>query len=319
MKNKLKRILTAVLAVMVMVVSMGSAEVNAATPAKLGKSDFVYSYSGKKTDFLKFSKEGEWAYYVYASLTSRGNECKGKIKDFTTKRKVKDGSSLAFVKKKYGNQKLKKIKSTTGFYKGVKYDEPQLDISSWKNYLAYSYKSGKDTYKLIFCFNKKNKVAGIIYLKNAKNLRKYPNKEINVGLRFKAPEGKKVTTKKIGGKKVYLLPKGTTVYYDKKYADEKSLCDCFYTQYDIYGGTKALSETDGLPSGKLKDGGIKYCYLWDSKKDTPKYKDKKNYELQYINMNKLGKYRYFTLYIFQVCASEDGKEYAPQIIYFKFV
>lgn len=319
MKNKLRRVLTTILTVVIMVVSMGSAEVKSATPKKLGKSDFVYTCSGKKTDFLKFSKDHDYSYYVYASLTAQGNQCKGSIKDFKTKRKVKEGSTLAFVKKKYGNQKLKKIKSTTGFYKGVKYDAPQLDISSWKNYLTYSYKSGKNTYNLIFCFNKKNKVVGILYLKNEKQLKKYPNKEVNIGLKFKAPKGKKVTTKKIGGKKVYLLPKGTTVNYDEKYKDKNGYCECTYTQYDIYGNVKAWTDgAYGLPSGKLEDGSLKYCYLWDYEKQVPIYKDKEANELQFINMNKLGKYRYFTLYIYQF-DSGNKEELAPQIIYFKYV
>lgn len=317
MKNKLRRIFTAILAVVVTVVSLGVTEVKAASPKKLGKSDFVYTAAGKKVNFMKLSKDESGYYYVYAALTNEGKECKGAIKDFKTKRKVKEGSTLSFVKKKYGEQKLKKIKSTMKIYKFIKYNQPQMDISTWENYLSYSYKEGRDTYKLFFCFDKKNTVKGIIYLKNQKNFSDYPNKEINVGIQFKAPKGKKVKTENIGGKTVYLLPKGTTVSYDKKYANQRSLCDCAYTQYDIHGKIKAMSESDGLPSGKMDKSSVKGCYLWDAKKDAPKYNKKG--ELQYLDNKKLGKYRYFTLLIFQVCVSEDGTEYAPQIVYFKFV
>lgn len=143
MKISLKKILATVLAIVVTIVSMGNVELKAASPKKLGKSDFVYTCSGKKVDFAKDSKDSEWAWYVYASGTESKN-CKWLIDDFKTKRKVVDGSTLAFVKKQYGNQSLKKIKRTTNFYKGVKYDCPSLDISTWKNYLTYSYKEGKN-------------------------------------------------------------------------------------------------------------------------------------------------------------------------------
>lgn len=301
-----------VLVVMLMAVSVGTVEAKQA--AKLGGSDFVYTVSGKKKDFINSSKDQSCSYVVYSTVT-KGTDCKGASKNFTTKRKVKEGSTEAFVKKKYGSQKKKKITSKTGFYKGVKYDEPQIDTSSWKSYLAYGYKKGKDSYKLVFCLNKKNKVSGIIYMKNASKLTQYPNKAINMGIKFEAPEGKKVTTKKIGGKKVYMIPKGTKVYYDEKKASANGGVDCSYRQYDVYGNLKASSDTDAPPTGKLEDA-VKWCYLWDSKKGAPK---EKNGEIQWIDMEKLGKYRYFTLRFFQVYCPEGQKELAPQIVYFKFV
>lgn len=60
--------------------------------------------------------------------------------------------------------------------------------------------------------SKKNKVVAIVYTKNLDQFYEYPNKEATAPkLTFQAPKGEKITTKKINGKKVYLLPRGTKI------------------------------------------------------------------------------------------------------------
>lgn len=311
----MKQWMTLALAVMMLVtaVPMGNVEAKA---KKLSKKDFEITRDGKKDNFLTLSKEFEASHWYFYKITDTKNSKyvkEGNFKNVKTKRNVKMGSTETAVMKQYGKAKKKKVSKTEKCFKQIKYGQPAVDTSAWKNYLEYTYKQGKDNYKIRFYLNKKNKVTAIVYIKNLNKFYNYPNKEVDAGLRFKAPSGKKITTKTIGGKKVYIIPKGTKIYYDKKYEDQKKDCTFYCCQYDVYGEVKAMSGGEENPpsSGKIEGMIEDYCAIRDLKKGGWKMNSKN--ELQKLNINKLGKYRYFMMEFY----SWSG-ELAPQIIYFRY-
>lgn len=315
MKKFMKQWMTLALAVMMLVtaVPMGNVEAKA---KKLSKKDFEITRDGKKDNFLTLSKEFEASHWYFYKITDTKNSKyvkEGNFKTVKTKRNVKMGSTETAVMKQYGKAKKKKVSKTEKCFKQIKYGQPAVDTSAWKNYLEYTYKQGKDNYKIRFYLNKKNKVTAIVYIKNLNKFYNFPNKEVDAGLRFKAPSGKKITTKTIGGKKVYIIPKGTKIYYDKKYEDQKKHCTFYCCQYDVYGEVKAMSGGEENPpsSGKIEDMIEDYCAIRDLKKGGWKMNSKN--ELQKLNINKLGKYRYFMMEFY----SWSG-ELAPQIIYFRY-
>lgn len=325
MKKFMKQWMTLALAVMMLVtaVPMGNVEAKA---KKLSKKDFQYTVDGKKQNFLTESKKSEvdcQTLYEYPGTRNGKSKkhCKGTINTVKTKRNIKWGSTEAAVMKQYGKAKKKKVSKTERYFKYIKYDCYTIDTSAWKNYLEYNYKQGKDKYKIRFYLDKKDTVTAITYIKNLNKWYNYPNKEIKSGLSFKAPSGKKVTTKTIGGKKVYIIPKGTKIYMNQKKANV-SYSDFTISQYDTKG--KIIAHSDLLGLGVI--GGVKYgfqsieehlrwVYPWDAEKDEPIRQ--KSGQVKSINIKKLGSYRYFVIYCFSHSVSSE-EELAPQIIYFRY-
>ena len=142
MKKFMKQWMTLALAVMMLVtaVPMGNVEAKA---KKLGKKDFEYTFEGKKHDFVTEKKQYEWSWFVFYDIPE-SKYCKNPGKTMKTKRNVKLGSTESKVTKQYGKATKKKVSKTERYYKLIKYDHPALDTSTWKNYLEYTYKKGKD-------------------------------------------------------------------------------------------------------------------------------------------------------------------------------
>lgn len=344
MKNSLKRVLTTVLVIIMVITSMKGIDVKAASPKKLDKSDFVFTCSGKQ-DFIKLSKSYSFNAYAYASLSGGDDKnVKVSVKDFKTKRGVVDGSSLSFVKKKYGNQTLKKITNKTNFYKIVKYDMPSLDISTWKSYLSYNYQKGQDKYQIIFVFNKKNKVFGVVFLKNEQEAHNYPDNEVGDIVKFTAPDGKAVKTTTIAGKKVYLLPKGATISYDEKIVNklskEKVSMELRHQVYDTYGNLIGSSDSNFRTEGKMEDCLLDIYAINPKTGESVKNKNGKykvielkdgvpyyatcsydyesgEYKKNVKFTNKKVDYSYYLIYMYPV--SVDKVDYAPVYVYFRFV
>lgn len=296
MKNKVKKLISLMLAVVVLVAMVPAGKVEAKSPAKLSAKDFVFTGNGEKTDFIEMSKNSTAYYGIWAK------DVDSKI-GFKTNRGIKFGSTAATVKKKYGSAEKKTFKTTETAFKNVKYKAPGYDYSTWKSYLEYSYKNGSDTYKIRFYLNKNNKVEAVFYLKNLKNFYKYPNKQFNYksAVTLKAPTGKKITTKTIDGKKVLMVPKGTK--FVSKYADNFNYCMIYQIGTD--GNVKAQFDgayfisnySNGKDYNCTLDTMLADCYTDDG----------------YLNSKKLGKYKYFVLEVWD----QNGK-YAPSITYFKF-
>lgn len=318
MKKFMKQWMTLALAVMMLVtaVPMGNVEAKA---KKLGKKDFEITRDGKKYNFLTASKESEGLHWYFNENTDTKNSkyFKGSFKTVKTKRNVKLESTEATVMKQYGKAKKKKVSKTERYFKQIKYGQPAVDTSAWKNYLEYTYKQGKDNYKIRFYLNKKNKVTAIVYLKNLNKAYNYPNKEAKSGIYFKAPSGKKVTTKIIGGKKVYIIPKGTKVCQNKK--KRNIIMDGVrISQYSVKGELIADSDSEGIPNGEKIEEVLKKAYLWDAKKGEPVWSKPERREPKRVNPKKLGSYRYFTIACYEVYGGEGAVELAPQIIYLRY-
>lgn len=231
---------------------------------------------------------------------------------------MKQWMTLALaVMKQYGKTKKKKVSKTERYFKYIKYFWYTLDTSAWKNYLEYNYKQGKDNYKIRFYLDKKDTVTAITYIKNLNKFYNYPNKERKSGLSFKAPSGKKITTKTIGGKKVYIIPKGTKIYMNQKKANV-SYSDFAISQCDTKGKIIAHSELEGINvecRSRSIEEYLKGVSLWDAEKDEPIRQ--KSGQVKPINIKKLGSYRYFVIYCFGY-EYVDEEKLAPQIIYFRY-
>lgn len=278
--------------------------VEAKGAAKLKEKDFVYTNEkGKKENFLKMSKKDSGYYTFYYEIIDNKN-VKGTGEKIKTNRKVKFGSTEKYVRRQYGNTPKIKVNKKERFYKIVKYNGvgATVDFSAWKSYLEYDYTKGKDKYKIRFYLNKKNKVTAVVYLKNLQNFYNYPNKEAKPGLTFQAPKGKKITTKTINGKKVYMVPRGTKIK-----AKNNNLIMYMYL-FDVYGKRVGTVYTEDL--------GIVGSIVKGKTDDLQKVIDKYMVgEKSRINTKKLGKYLYFALYLDD---DDDSRSLAPAVYYFKF-
>lgn len=312
MKWKQKISMLLVLAMLVTLIPVGNVQAKGKSPAKLEEKDFVYTYDGKKANFISQSKMRETNYLFDSKDADVKSSTNSSLK---TNRKVKVGSTESYVKKQYGKTAKVKVNKKERLYKYIKYNNPTADISVWKNYLEYNYKKGSDKYKLRFYLDKKNKVTAIVYVKNLEKYYNYPNKELNPGLTFQAP--KKITTKTINGKKVYIIPRGTKISF-KKGAVSKSVFNRMSVSidmYDLYG---------------TKTAWYKEMYIPDSSGN--RIKQGKNYDLYTVmdghmradgydlDMGKLGSYLYFAMTFDDSRWGIGGpiRSKAPSIYYFKF-
>lgn len=282
--------------------SVGNIYAAGRTPAKLSAEDFIFTVKGgEKRDFFEESKN-EFAYWFCLSTSTDVKE-----KDqatYSTNRGVKLKSTEDYVKKQYGSTTKRKVDQKEKYYKYTKYNNILTDLSLWKNYLEYSYRKKGDSYKIRFYLNAKNKVSAIAYIKNLDQFYNYPNKEIDPGLVFKAPKGKAISTKKINGKKVYMLPKGTKIRFNKPIKST-----IWLELYNPYGKLMA-----GVPGYGFGDG-LKHKKDYDLEGQiNQKLMSGKDYTRRF-NTKKLGKYLYFILRVMPPYGSDTT---APAYYYFKF-
>lgn len=268
------------------------------TPAKLSAKDFVYNRNGKKVNFIKTSKDLDWAYHSRC-WTSDPNYI-GDGSNETTRRNVDAGESGAsFIKKKYGETKKVKAGNNDRFYKIINNEHLTTDTSAWDSYLEYSYKKGKDSYKLRFYLDRKDKVMAFVYLKNIQLMYNYPNKKCKAGITFLTSAGDKTETQTITGKNVYILPDEAKILYkESSLPEEKETVVTWVQQWGKDG--VLISEKSFIV---LEPG---------------EYDAKKLIEDTYgIDTEKQDDYLYFTM---QVCsANEDvSSKYGPKYYYFRF-
>ena len=296
------------LTILVTLIPVGNVQAKSKSPAKLGAKDFIYTENGKKFDFLKVSENQD----TYYGWIVKSTDTKVTTKKVTVSRKVKIGKSTeSYVRKQYGNTAKKKVSAKDKIYKMMKYRQCGTDISIWKNYLEYNYKKSGNKYKIRFYLDKMNKVAGVVYIKNLDKFYNYPNKELNLDLKFQAPKGKRVTTKTINGKKVYMVPRGTKIKYNEPKSTSSNGVISSYSimsldMYDVYGDKMGSYDGDNFASSDLEtimDGNM--------------YSNGKE-----INIKKLSKYLYFIIkcsylgWDSKTNQSRDIKD--PAVYYFKF-
>lgn len=300
MKKGIRSFLAGVLAVAVMVTAIPMQTVFA-KPAAMSKKDFIYTSNGEKMYFTDMDAED-------GSLIIMTD------KYIKTKRGIKIGSKLSTVKSKYGNASKKKFDNKESFNKYIRQYDFQYGVntSKWKNYVEYTYKKNtKNDRRLRFYLDKNNKVTAIVYICKYKNY-KLTNKTVNIGFSFKAPKGKKITTKTVGGKKVQVLPANTTIKYNKSKLPDFGLLGQIL-QVDTKGRNCAqaiipLNLHNSCKSGTKVTKVMQNASMMKFDPVTGIYQDS-------LKLKKLGKYNYFKFVIYDIDAK--GGYDKPAVYYFR--
>lgn len=304
MKKYVKSFFAGVLAFAVMITAIPAQTVSA-KPAAMSKKDFTYTYvnSGDAMSFTDMDEPDGRAVF----LTD---------KNIKTKRGIKIGSTLSSVKNKYGSTSKKKFDNKESFNKYIRQYDFTYGVSSskWKNYVEYAYKKNtKSDRRLRFYLDKNDKVTAITYIYKHKKF-KLTNKTVDIGFSFKAPSGKKITTKTVGGKKVQVLPADTRIKYSKSKLPEFGiLADIL--QVDTKGRDCAkslislnLNYSLSYKSGTKITNVMKNAMIMKFDPATGIYKNS-------LNLKKLGKYNYFKFIIYD--NDPTGGYDKPAIYYFR--
>lgn len=298
-KAKISMVMTMfVFTILFTLLSANSVLAKTKTPAKLSAKDFIYTENDKKVDFLKTSKKHDWAYQFFWWVSDPAYAADRSVEK--TSRNVEVGKSTAsFIKKKYGEAKKVKVSSKDKFYKIIDNEKVTVDTSTWDSYMEYTYKKDKDSYRLRFYLDKKNKVMAFACLKNLQSMYSYPNKKCEAAVTFLASTGDQAETKAINGKNVYILPDEAKILYkESSLPEEKETVVTWVQQWGKDG--VLISEKSFIV---LEPG---------------EYDAKKLIEDTYgIDTEKQDDYLYFTM---QVCsANEDvSSKYGPKYYYFRF-
>ncbi len=306
-KDGKRKLHNGVALMLVVMISMMSLQTVTAAPKKMAKTDFHYYLStGDTWSFMEMDQE------------DGSGRISGMSKGEKTYRGIKLGDSASLVMKKYGKTTKKKFNNSDKFNKFIKYYSGyyNLDITGWKYYLEYTYKKGtKNDRRLRFYLNKKNKVVDIIYTHNIKAF-KLTKKSVDIDFAFEAPEGTEVTTKKINGKQVSILPEGTSITYnaDKILKDDLGYAWGLQVQVNQINTKGKICGWTDYPIGisNLKAGTTISEIIAGMSKINPK-----NHQyLGTLDSAKLGNYRYFELIIYD---NEflDGYD-KPAVYYFKY-
>lgn len=306
MKITLKRTLAMGLMAIMFALTFFPANVAFAAPKKMSLEDFYYYLpDGSDWSFMEVEDEGP-------RMELLGEDCK-------TKRGIKVGDKASKVTSKYGKTTKKKVSNKDSFTKFMSYysEYYEKDTSKWKYYLEYTYKKGtKNSRTLRFYLNAKNKVVDVLYIHRI-NYFKLNKKSIDIDLKFVAPKGKKITTKKIGGKKVQILPNGTKIKYNNKKVPKDSWGYNYGLMFDIKqinNKGKEIGKLDyPITIGFIKNNSV-FDELLEREMNSVSAKDGA-YKGD-LDMNKLGKYKYFKMTIYDN-DWEDGFD-KPVTRYFKY-
>lgn len=302
----MKKRMIPMLFVLALLFSVFQSQKAVAAPAKMQLKDFYYYLStGDEWSFMEVEDEnGRIAQLHKGEKTYRG---------------VKIGDKASKVTKLYGKQTKKKFDYKDSFHKFVKYygDNYYLDTTNWAYYYDYTYKKGNNNSRTLrFYLNKKNKVVDVVYIHRIKRF-KINDKNVDIDFKFRAPKGKQITTKNISGKKVQILPKGTTIGYNSKKLEKDFLgyptgIMLLPFQINNKGQVIAIPEIP-ITIGKVKAETTVGDLL---EREMDKVNAKTGAYEGNLDPDKLGKYRYFEL-ILQDSNEEDGYD-KPVTVYFKY-
>lgn len=163
MKNTFKKVMGTLMAVALLVGVLAVPTQKAQAASKLTKADFKFTGMYKSDVNEVFTTSYDWRYQLVNTIEeSKPKKC------IKTKRGIVLTSTKAQVFKKYGKVKLKKLGKNSALYKKYKKNGIKNCFDLFKNEkcATYSYKSGSDTFKLYFFFDKKEKINTIIVTKN---------------------------------------------------------------------------------------------------------------------------------------------------------
>lgn len=282
----MKVFLAGVLALVVMIAVVPAQTVSAKS-AKMSKKDFYGTSSGYKICFMD-KDDSIGRVNIYTS------------KKLKTYRGIKVGSKLSTVKSKYGSATKKKFNTKEAFNKYIKQyylRYGMYNISKWKSYVEYTYKKNtKNDRRLRFYLDKNNKVAAIVYIYKCSKF-KLSNKSVDIGFSFQSSDGKKITTKTVGGKEVQVLPANTKIVYDEAKLPEFGVLGDVYlydTKGRICATTTATINFHWFATGTEVTKMLEDSHMQKVDPGTGNYKSGE------LNFNKLGKYNYFKLVIYDV-------------------
>lgn len=291
MKKRMKVFLAGVL-VLVVMGAIVPVQTVSAKAAKMSKKDFYGTWNGVKMCLMD------------------QDDSSGRVSIFTspeqlkTYRGIKVGSKLSTVKSKYGSAAKQKFDTKERFNKYIqqyyrRYGVYSISksISKWKSYVEYTYqKNTKNDRRLRFYLDKNDKVTAIVYIYKYSKF-KLSNKSVDIGFSFKSPSGKKITTKTVDGKEVQVLPANTKIVFDEAKLPEFGVLGDVYL-YDTKGRICAKTTlpinfhwyaTGTEVTKMLENVGM-------SKVDPVTGNNKSGM----LNFNKLGKYNYFKLDIYDI-------------------
>lgn len=304
-KTKWNRLLVFMLAIITALSFYNVTEVKAA--AEFTKDDFLYEDDGEIKNAMYDYDENSSFYLIFETMSDI----------VLTNKNIKIGDSLSKVQKAYGITEKHMLDKSEQIYAVMYVDYPTRCLEKeWKYYLTYSCKGDNQRdYYMNFYFDSKDKLKCIIiYPDQEVACFRYANKLYRSGYKFIAPKGKKIATKTIGGKKVYLLPEGTKIKFNSK------------ENYNIIADISMYSnELDGQYNKRI-------AFTYESQNT---FKNKKSYkatdlvkklmasEYDYdtpknVNYKKLGKYKYFVM---KLRPQDDvfPNSLIPELVYFKFV
>lgn len=171
MKNTLKKPLSLLIAVALILSGLIVPTQHAQAAKKLTKSDISKTTREGKINFFEESADFSCSYYYFYI----GIDNDSKSNYIKTKRGIALNSTKKQVIKKYGKAKTKKVKvKTDNFYYALNQmgDDSEADlIKQLKHYVEYKYNTSGTEYKIRFYFDKNDKVKTIAYLKNYSNFK----------------------------------------------------------------------------------------------------------------------------------------------------
>ena len=302
------------------------------TPAasKLTRDDFIYiSAIGKPADFI-----GDMYGYVnYGPNPDIGKtytvyiaDCFDKGQTIVTYRNIVMGDSLAKVQKAYGKAKKHKFINTESTYIREQDHNPAYHLHTWKYYLEYRYTTEfKDKICLRFYFNNKDRVCAI-GAQPVKLDRLYSKVFFKSGIEIKVPEGKKLTTKKIDGKKVYMIPADSTIIFHKENSNVRNIQAAPYDD-DLIEIQSSVYDKDNYAFAHVDYQNLIYFNIKFN--ETYKVKDLfgkmcRSDKDEKISYKKFGDYKFIVMKVLPYYNAYDyffeaEERMIPEYIYFKIV
>lgn len=305
-RTKASRLIALMLAIITALSLCNVTEAQAA--AKLTKDDFTYSSGGFTYNIIDTNQSiglDRICHYAYY----RDNF-------FNTNRGIEIGDSLSKVEEAYGKATVNKIVKNDPVYTTIKDCLPSYNMEAWRYYLEYKYTT-VDKYKLCirFYFNKKDKLDMVVYTSDDYK-GAYCSKFFKSGIKFVASKGKKITTKTIDGKKVYMVPKDSTFIFKKNNKYNVTVNAKIVNNPYIDGGDSIWYDEDSYTSYKY----LKYNKSYSVKSYFTKVYD---FELdKKVSLKSVGDYKYMYLKL-EAAPADFNENYnkvpIPEYVYFKIV
>ncbi|MCI5856812.1 MAG: hypothetical protein MR016_05530 [Agathobacter sp.] len=215
------------------------------------------------------------------------------------------GSTYSEVKKAFGKTKKREIDMTEPITAEMQISRPYLNLKNWSYYLNYKCADeyGKNHYLKIY-FDADDKIDCMIFHSEETA---YVDELYKSNYKFIAPKGKKITTKEIDGKTVYMLPKGTKIKFNSK--DKKNVS----THVGMYDDKNRQIAFTYYEENIFKNKTTYKASALIKNLKSPNPNDIFNPNL--VDYKELGDYKYFAL---ELITYGNEERLIPELVYFKF-